>query len=183
MFTVKEEQSWGLKGAQVTKINKNLHCCFESERLRMICTLLCLFLVNMLLSYWTASNPLFMFGRMLGTKKKKEKKKICSSVLIFSTLRSTHQICHGGQNQLCEWMQVLLRNTSGSKPHSCCSSYGSQDSMWHGLISVQIRFNILLKWGFHARLCIHLCCSLNLLQRVSHSLSVMYVFLFIYFFM
>lgn len=52
------------------------------------------------------------------------------------------------------------------------------ESHWHGIISVQMRFIFLLNADFYASLSINFHRSLNSLQRVTHSSSVMYVIFF-----
>lgn len=107
-----------------------------------------------------------------------EQKHARSLVLIFSPLHSTNQSCHGGQNQLCEWMEVLLRNGSVAVNITAAAHPMGPESHWHGIISVQMRFIFLPNADFYASLSIHLHCSLNSLQRVTHSSSVMYVIFF-----
>lgn len=168
MFTVEETHTQTrakhrIRGAQREKINIK----FTEDYAWYVPCLLFTFLRTCFWPTWLNLQLILClcFGRT--------EKKFTFRWLIFSTLRRAHQSCHGGQNQLCEWMEVLLHNC-----HSSCSSCWSPEPMWHGVISVQIRFHFL-QYRFHALLGVHLCLSLNLLQRMSHCSSDVCCFLYV----
>lgn len=72
-----------------------------------------------------------------------------------------------GQNQLCEWMEVRLRNGRGSKPDDAQLGVPLVTS---GDANVPVmRFVVLISRVS----CCRLCVSVHLLQRVSHSSSTM----------
>lgn len=80
-------------------------------------------------------------------------------------------------NYVSGWQSSYVTGVA-AKHHSCCSSYGSLESVAWNKYLCKIRFNFL-QYRFHACLSIRLRRSLNTLQRVSHSLSVMYVIFYV----